>query len=204
MPFVCLASLYGVVTHRPSPKNFLQEAFDSGEISRGQAYLSVLYYRAPSPDPYVSFARDENGLTIAKATGRRALRESDGVIFKEYVLHTRKGHPVRVFRTEADAPLNDRFDCHGSSFANAECWIFNDEVERILGDGGWTEVSAREVRSGDVGIYRDKHGHVVHSVTVIGRDELGCVHVNSKEGFSPIRTNIVATAAWVRYASLLR
>lgn len=55
-------------------------------------------------------------------------------------------------------------DCHGVSFTNGEYWINDDEVAGVLKGGGFKATTTP--KPGDVGIIRDEHGNIVHSVTV--------------------------------------
>ena len=62
-------------------------------------------------------------------------------------------------------------DCHGVTFANGEYWINNDQVDAMLNGGGFK--LAKTAKPGDVLVYRDVHGEVVHSVTVSQVDAAG-------------------------------
>lgn len=55
-------------------------------------------------------------------------------------------------------------DCHGVTFTNGQYWINDDQVDTMLRGGGFRQTTTPKV--GDVAVYRDSAGNVVHSVTV--------------------------------------
>ncbi len=85
----------------------------------------------------------------------------------------------RVIRTSAP---EDRCNCHGWVFAEGAGHIGGPDVERILQDNGYqaTEVAA----VGDVVIYRDDAGAIVHSGVVRALGSGGLVLIESKWGSS--------------------
>ncbi len=77
-------------------------------------------------------------------------------------------HPAG--RWEADrtllrtGPVDRHYNCHGWTFAGGKYWLKSDEVGRILADNGYRQVTEPAV--GDVIIYRDAVGTIVHSGVV--------------------------------------
>jgi len=56
-----------------------------------------------------------------------------------------------------------KFNCHGQSFKNREVQVFGDFVGTILKDQGWKKVDENNTKVGDIIIYRDSRGNVLHS-----------------------------------------
>jgi hypothetical protein len=89
----------------------------------------------------------------------------------------RWGLDAQLIRTAAsDASHN----CHGWTFAGGHYWIDAGEVEHILTDNGY-QVAA-EPRPGDLAIYRETDGHILHSGIVEAVTAPGLVLVESKWG----------------------
>lgn len=55
-------------------------------------------------------------------------------------------------------------DCHGVSFTNGKYWINDPDVPTVLSGGGFRATATP--KPGDIGVYTDASGNVVHSVTV--------------------------------------
>jgi hypothetical protein len=70
------------------------------------------------------------------------------------------------------------YNCHGWVFADGRGWIHGSEVDGILRDNGYERV--REPMSGDLIVYRDRSGAVVHSGFVRSVLSGGQVLVESK------------------------
>jgi RHS repeat-associated protein len=96
--------------------------------------------------------------------------------------------------TQALQNVNNSSDCHGTTFADGEVWIENDQVEKIITNDGYRPLDAGEKpESGDVGIYAEGKkfdlSNAQHSVTVSTVDKEGqVVDVISKGGDGPRRT----------------
>ncbi len=58
-------------------------------------------------------------------------------------------------------------NCHGYVFTGGQYWLTSDQVEGILTDNGYRQVKTPAV--GDLAIYRDRAGAIVHSGLVRGR-----------------------------------
>jgi len=78
----------------------------------------------------------------------------------------------KVTRT---APPSDGYDCHGWTFACGSKWINNDQVQKILDDNGYTQVTRPAV--GDIVVYRDADGNITHTGLVRAVDSNGNVTV---------------------------
>jgi hypothetical protein len=87
------------------------------------------------------------------------------------------GTPIKAYfnLNSSEAPEYNT-DCHGLTFTNGDYWIDNTEVDKILKGDGYKKVDdTRESKSstslskakvGDVVIYRDANGNILHSATV--------------------------------------
>jgi hypothetical protein len=71
-------------------------------------------------------------------------------------------------------------NCHGYVFTDGCYWIGGAEVNTILSDNDYYAVS--QVQTGDLAIYRDRAGLVVHSGVVVGKSLQGVIFVESKWG----------------------
>jgi hypothetical protein len=99
------------------------------------------------------------------------LAEADLVFLRNYATE------ARAIRTaEADGHSN----CHGWVFAGGRYWVRSEVVEEILHDNGYRE--AASPRAGDVVVYRDADGKVLHSGVVRGTSDDGHILVESKWG----------------------
>lgn len=83
---------------------------------------------------------------------------------------------VRLIRT---APSDLTHNCHGWVFAAGLHWVKSRDVQTILDDNGYTPVIVPQV--GDVVIYRNSSGEIVHSGLVRAADP-SLVLVESKWG----------------------
>ncbi len=68
------------------------------------------------------------------------------------------------FRLIQTAPADTRSDCHGWVFAGGRYHLVGGEVDKILEDNGYTEVS--QPQANDVIVYRGRSGEVRHSGVV--------------------------------------
>jgi len=68
---------------------------------------------------------------------------------------------LSVVRT---APASADSNCHGWAFAGGRFWVMGQDVERILADNGYERVRDPEV--GDLVVYRDASGGIVHTAKV--------------------------------------
>jgi len=71
------------------------------------------------------------------------------------------GYPQGLIRT---GPADAGYNCHGWVFAEGRFWVRNESVDSILADNGYSVIF--EPRPGDVVVYRDYDGHVVHTGVV--------------------------------------
>ncbi len=121
-------------------------------------------------------------------------------VIQDFVLQTDRGRMLAAFRAllpheddpEAadaparlldgylirDGPIDTRSNCHGWLFAAGECVVMGDAVEAILVDNGYQIVENPE--PGDIIIYRDEHGVIMHSGLVRGILDDGTPLIESK------------------------
>jgi hypothetical protein len=71
-------------------------------------------------------------------------------------------------------------NCHGYVFTAGHYYLSGDEVPLILEDNGYRET--RHPKAGDVAVYRDATGKVIHTAVVRGATGEGIVLVESKWG----------------------
>jgi RHS repeat-associated protein len=76
-------------------------------------------------------------------------------------------------------------DCHGTTFANGQVWINNDQVGKLIKGDGYSMTSNPQV--GDVGVYTQngKLSSTDHSVSVLSLGAGGVSTVGSKGGITP-------------------
>lgn len=76
------------------------------------------------------------------------------------------GLGLRLMRVNGPDPASN---CHGWVFADGQFWISEEDVDRILLENGYQQVSSP--RKGDVIIYRYVDGHPIHSGVVRVADD---------------------------------
>lgn len=64
-----------------------------------------------------------------------------------------------------------KYDCHGWTLAGGATWINDDQVQKVLDENGYAEKAIRDVRVGDLAVYRHG-GAVTHTGIVVGTDPL--------------------------------
>lgn len=77
-------------------------------------------------------------------------------------------------------PVDLGYNCHGWVFAGGKFWVRGASVPKILEDNGYKAVS--RPRPGDVAIFVDKKGEVMHTALVRGRGASGAILLESKWG----------------------
>ena len=161
---------------------------------------TLTYYRAPEHatpaenllDPYDSFLKDANGDLIITPTGTNKISNFAQAMYAGYNLKTHKGTTVTVYQETPSRSERHKSNCHGLTFLDGDYWLLGTQVEKILADNGWDPVDARNVRSGDVAVYRKLDGTIVHTARVVGHDTRGVIRVNSKSNFEPEQTGVTA------------
>jgi hypothetical protein len=153
--------------------------------------FTLTFYRAPEHsyppenmlDPYDSFKKDANGDLIISATGTNRYSGYARSLYLGYALKTHKGNEVIVYQETPSRRGRDKSNCHGLTFLDGDYWLLGSQVERILADNDWVAISPASAQRGDVAVYRDLKGRIVHTARVVGRDNDRHVLVNSKNGF---------------------
>jgi hypothetical protein len=77
------------------------------------------------------------------------------------------------------APQTPDYNCHGWVFLGGRHWLCDDQVDQVLEDNNYQPVA--QPRPGDVAVYRDGEGEVVHSGVVRTASD-GLVLIESKWG----------------------
>lgn len=65
---------------------------------------------------------------------------------------------------------SSEYNCVGLVFASRRTWVDTDEVARILVEDGYTRIPLFEAEPGDVVVYRDSHGELVHVAVLHSRE----------------------------------
>jgi len=170
------------------------------KLSKRIRDFTLTYYRAPehlvppqnSLDPYDVFQKDAHGDLLITATEKKVSSPYAGAEFRGYVLKTKKGSSLLVYEGTPTRGVRFKSNCHGLTFLAGEYWLMPKPVETILKDGGWAMVRPVDVKRGDVAIYRDLRGQIVHSARVVGQDARGHVLVDSKDGYDAERSQVWA------------
>lgn len=177
-----------------SPKDLLTTARDAGSASFSSAPVGCAIGTCPATGKTLSkitrtgaqaFARDSSGAIKATKTSDPYGSGHGGApgetfIVQEYELELIDGSTVgakkslgrldpKTGKIVPDARMDT--DCHGVTFAGGEYWINNDQVDRTLAGGGFKKTAT--AKPGDVMVYRNSSGEVVHSVTVTKVDKAG-------------------------------
>lgn len=123
-------------------------------------------------------ARTDKGQPVSlKVPKNLATRDEQKWLQRQTQLLQRDGMMERVIRVEQGSPLAN---CHGWVFTGGRCWLPCEEVEAILQDNGYQPVTPP--KPGDLAIYRDRNGVVVHSGIVWAVRNQDLVLVESKWG----------------------
>ena len=151
----------------------------------------------PSPlpgnrPPVATTQQSRSGCTVPKGTPKvhetRGNGEADYAIM-EMQLHD--GSWVTVYvNLNGDPDFN--YDCNGHCFGSDKVWIDDAQVPQIL-DSGYSSVNSPAV--GDIAVYYDGNGQVVHSARV-DRVRNGIVFVTSKNGSNHMRADVHADRCW--------
>lgn len=133
-----------------------------------------------------AFKCDANGKITATKTGEpygtgHGGAPDDTFVAEDYELELQDGSKIQASKSLGKLDSSGNLvpdhhmdtDCHGVTFTNGEYWIDNDQVDRILKGGGFHETTTP--KPGDIGVYRDANGNIVHSVTVEAVDKTGKV-----------------------------
>ena len=130
--------------------------------------------------------RDKHGNPkFGKEGGERTVQHPSGPTAKVQPgnLYADSGDKIEAQKL-AEGDKSFKTDCHGLTFADGKYWINNDQVDKLLKGDNYGKTDAPQV--GDVAVYRDANGNVVHSTTVSGVDEKGTVtEVSGLGGLEP-------------------
>jgi len=168
-----------------------------GITAASYTYLATL----EECDPIVEFD-DTASDYLAEAQNQN----SGALDVAETPLYTDAGTPIAIKKLASDQPLTlavverqteilRRFklrdqliqvpvgwqpcNCHGFTFTNGQFWISGDEVPTILIENGYKEIASP--RQGDVAVYRNLNGDVVHTGVVFAANR-DLILVESKWG----------------------
>jgi len=154
-------------------------------------------------DPYGLWARDEQGNIKFKGDGKGSRRDlefrvdsPDSNQGKNYyqertlgTIQTDSGSEINVSRWD-DGDKGFQTNCIGYAFADGKFWINPEETANIIKGEGYVRIdpNAEEVKVGDVIVYYDDNGKVVHAAIVTGVDpETG--EITEVEGMNGVNDN---------------
>lgn len=110
--------------------------------------------------------RDPNGNIIFNPIGSGIVTHVSGStapVVMGYI-YADDGTKIEVYQNNGGSNGWDT-DCHGVSFADGQYWINNNQVDEILSGDNYSQLSGGYM-SGDVVVYYDSSGNVVHSATI--------------------------------------
>ena len=140
------------------------------------------------PDGNIVFAKDGAPVEGRAKSGDKALVQF-GYVFAD------DGTKIYVAKNLSS---DKRFDCncHGATFGDGQFWIGNEAIEELLAGDNYVEAEG-DVYVGDVVIYYNKDGEIVHSTTVVGvDDETGDITVTGLGGLEVEETVEAISEAW--------
>lgn len=152
----------------------------------GGAYRQLTW--AISPHEFVPVAIDMHGDLRPVPNVCGYTDQGRRIDFLRYISHLSDGaeaghaHPLEVGGMLRAGP-SDETNCHGWIFTGGRHFVGGGMVDLILKDNGYLEVDAPE--SGDLVVYRNEQGEILHTALVRGQLDDGQVIVESKFGVGP-------------------
>jgi hypothetical protein len=131
-------------------------------------------YRLELRDEFAVRAVTDSGRRIRLGTPGAPVSDADLSGVEDDQIRTHALNRKVIVRTTPDPSHN----CHGWVFTGGRFWVAGDDVNDILADNGYEQVSTPAV--GDVAVYRTDRGAVVHSGVVAA--VVGYMLVESKWG----------------------
>lgn len=115
--------------------------------------------------------RDSNGNIIFVATSSGYVSHPSGSstsVIMGYI-YADDGTPIVAYKNTGSNPGWDT-DCHGVTFGSGQYWINDDQVGAILSGDNYMNMYDGSYNPGDVVVYYDSAGNVVHSATITSTD----------------------------------
>lgn len=81
-------------------------------------------------------------------------------------IYADNGDPILVYRNAGGTSGFDT-DCHGVSFGDGQYWINNNQADNILDGDNYYNVPSGSYASGDIVVYYDNSGRIIHSATLL-------------------------------------
>ena len=122
-------------------------------------------------DPDGRLQRDPNGKLLFEKKGAPILFSHPSnpnvlCLLQPGYLITDDNNKIEAFiNLEVDFKPEFTTDCHGTTFADGEYWINDQQVNSILSGDSYIKVDTPQI--GDICIYKDKDGNIVHSTKVV-------------------------------------
>jgi len=120
-------------------------------------------------DPDGRILHDANGNVVFSPIGKpEKVQHPSGLTatVQNGIIIADNGKPIKAFKNLTGDKGWDT-DCHGTTFADGQVWVNNDQVNNILKGDGYETVNKTDAKVGDVVVYKNENGEVVHSVTVV-------------------------------------
>ena len=126
-------------------------------------------------DPDGSVIRDRNGKIKYYSDGTlvRATHPSGSTaILERGYIYANDGTQIEVLKNIGYASDGWNTNCHGTTFADGEYWLNNEQVPLLLNGDWYTVVKQEEAQSGDAILYLGDDGstEIEHSMTIVSTD----------------------------------
>ena len=132
---------------------------EEAAIDRGMEQMIAVTYKPPVAPASADSATTDGGRNVYLGEAQER-RSQEKVSAAERETLVALGLSERVIRL---APASDVCNCHGWVFTGGRYWLSPDDVERILADNAYQQVS--DPRPGDLAIYR-QGGAISHTALV--------------------------------------
>lgn len=131
---------------------------DKAAIDHDMDFMLSATYRPPTHElAEVAVTDSGHQVRLSQVQDERSLQD---VTVAEHQALTNSGMSERMIRV---APASDACNCHGWVFTGGRYWLTPGDVEQILADNGYHQVS--DPQPGDLAIYRE--GEVISHTAVV-------------------------------------
>jgi hypothetical protein len=149
---------------------------EEASIDRGMEQMLAVTYKPPIVQAPTDSATTDGGRSVFLGEAQEG-RSQEKISAAEREVLATLGLRERIIRL---APASDVCNCHGWVFTGGRYWLGPEDVERILVDNGYQQVS--DPRPGDLAIYRQS-GTINHTALVRAGGGGSTVFVEGKWGW---------------------
>jgi len=149
---------------------------EEAAVDRDMEQMLLVTYRPPVTESTIDSATTDGGRSVYLGEAREP-RSQEQITATERQALASLGLTERIIRR---GPASDVCNCHGWVFTGGRYWLTPGDVERILADNGYQEVS--NPRPGDLAIYR-QGGTISHTALVRTGGDGSPVLVEGKWGW---------------------